>query len=181
MSEQILKALMQLFAIIARPQSNRHDRRTVVEVFLKRQLNEDIGQQYLKVFDEYYAIQQFKQAETSRTKKRTSASSVRVLLICTEINEELTQKQKIFVLVQLLEFVKSDIPVIEAITDQEIEFINTVSDLFKVSREELDLICDFVLKSSDLKPNSDKIVLINNKKALKFEAHRHIYSESMDG
>ena len=181
MSEQILKALMQLFAIIARPQSNRHDRRTVVEIFLKRQLNADIVQQYLKVFDEYYAIQQIKQAETSRTKKRTSASSVRVLLICTEINEELTQKQKIFVLVQLLEFVKSDIPVIEAITDQEIEFINTVSDLFKVSREELDLICDFVLKSSDLKPNSDKIVLINNKKALKFEAHRHIYSESLDG
>jgi ABC transport system ATP-binding/permease protein len=181
MSEQILKALMQLFAIIARPQSNRHDRRTVVEIFLKRQLNSDIVQQYLKAFDEFYAIQQKKQAETGRTKKRTSSNSVRVLLICTEINEELTQKQKIFVLVQLLEFVKSDIPVVEAITDQEIEFISTVSDLFKISREEFNLIRDFVLNSLDLKPNSAKIVVINNKKTVDFGATRHIYSESLDG
>jgi ABC transport system ATP-binding/permease protein len=181
MSEQILKALMQLFAIIARPQSNRHDRRTVVENFLKRQFNSDIVDQYLKVFDDFYAIQQQKQAEITRTQKTTAASSVRVLLICTELNEELTQKQKIFVLVQLLEFVKSDIPVIEAITDQELEFITTVTDLFKVPREEFNLICDFVLSPLDKKLNSNKIVVINNKKELEPSTTRHIYSESLDG
>jgi ABC-type multidrug transport system ATPase subunit len=181
MSEQILKALMQLFAIIARPQSNRQDRRTVVENFLRRQLNAELVQQYLKFFDEYYAIQQQKQSETARSKKRTAASSVRVLLICTELNEELTQKQKIFILVQLLEFVKSDIPVIEAITDQELEFLTTVSDQFKVPREEFDLICEFVLYPLDQTPTSNKIVVINNKKELKFGATRHIYSEALEG
>ena len=39
MSENILKALMQLFAIIARPESNATDRRVIVESFLKQQLN----------------------------------------------------------------------------------------------------------------------------------------------
>ena len=53
MSEQILKALMQLFAIIARPDSSSGDRRTVVEAYLQKQLNQEIVQEYLKVFDEY--------------------------------------------------------------------------------------------------------------------------------
>ena len=42
MSEKILKALMQLFAIIARPESSEKDRRIVVEAFLRRQLNEEL-------------------------------------------------------------------------------------------------------------------------------------------
>ena len=41
MSERILKALMQLFAIIAHPTSDESDRRVIVESFLKRQLNQE--------------------------------------------------------------------------------------------------------------------------------------------
>ena len=51
MSEKILKALMQLFAIIARPESNTTDRRSVVESFLKRELNQELVKEYLKIFD----------------------------------------------------------------------------------------------------------------------------------
>ena len=52
MSEQILKALMELFAIIARPANNEligEDRRPVVESFLHRQLNQDLVSEYLTV------------------------------------------------------------------------------------------------------------------------------------
>ena len=54
MSEKILKALMQLFAIIARPQGNDSDRREIVELFLRRQLNEELVKEYLEIFDEFY-------------------------------------------------------------------------------------------------------------------------------
>ena len=145
MSEQILKALMQLFAIIARPQSSRFDRRTVVENFLSRQINNELVQEYLKIFDEFYVINQNKLVETNLNKKWTSSSSVRVLLICTELNEELTLKQKVILLVQLLEFVKSDISEEKEITKQEHEFISTVAEIFKINEEEYSLIRDFVL------------------------------------
>jgi ABC transport system ATP-binding/permease protein len=181
MSEQILKALMQLFAIIARPQSSRNDRRTVVENFIRRMLNAELVQEYLKVFDEYYAVHQNKHTESTRSKKRTSSNSVRVLLICTEINEELTQKQKIFVLIQLLEFVKSDLPVMEQITGQELEFLTTVADVFKIVRNEFELIHNFVLNAPDKLPDSDKIVIIDNQKDFKHNYIRHIYSESLAG
>ena len=102
MSEKILKALMQLFAIIARPDSSRSERQTVVESFLVRQLNQEIAQEYLKVFDEYYTLYQEKQSDSSKRIRRISSSSVRVLKICTAINEELAQPQKIIVLIQLL-------------------------------------------------------------------------------
>lgn len=130
MSESILKALMQLFAIIAHPEDDLGDdgtdgdRRVVVESFLRQQLNQDLVREYLKVFDYYYDIHQEKQSEKSKTKKRTSSSSVRVLKICTQINEELTQQQKVVVLVRLLEFVKTEEG---TVTEQEMAFISTVS------------------------------------------------------
>ena len=172
---------MQLFAIIARPQSNGRDRRTVVENFLNRLLNADLVQAYLKSFDDYYSIHQKRSLESSRSRKRTASSSVRVLLICTEINEELTQKQKIFVLVQLLEFVKSDLPAIESVTDQELEFLTTVAEVFKIPKEEFKLIHDFVLSSLDNLPSSNKIVIINNERNFKHSQVRHIYSDALEG
>jgi len=50
MSEKILKALIQLFAIIARPQSSDSDRRVVVEAFLRGLLNEELVNEYLSIF-----------------------------------------------------------------------------------------------------------------------------------
>jgi len=47
MSEKILETLMQLFAIIAKPQSNDSERRGVVEAFLKRMLNQEKAKEYL--------------------------------------------------------------------------------------------------------------------------------------
>jgi len=52
MSERILKALMQLFAIIAPPDSEAAERRRVVGSFLKQQLNQELVDEYLKFFDE---------------------------------------------------------------------------------------------------------------------------------
>ena len=51
MSEKILKALMQLFAIIASPESSLDDRRAVVESFLIKQLNKELADEYLQVYD----------------------------------------------------------------------------------------------------------------------------------
>ncbi len=178
MSEKILKALMQLFAIIARPESNRTDRRTVVESFLKRQLNQEIVQEYLKVFDEYYRIHQEKQKDTSKKKRLISSSSVRVLKICTAINEELVQQQKIIVLIQLLEFVKSDI---NEVTDQEMEFVKTVAETFNVPEEEFERIKEFVLFSFDKIPDSPNLLLIDSNDESSGRNRKHIHIKSLQG
>jgi NAD(P)H-nitrite reductase large subunit len=139
MSERILKALMHLFAIIASPESNEEERKQVVGEFLKQQLNTEQVEEYLKVFENYYRIYQAKQSRKGKKNKSISVSSVKVLKICNEINKELTRKQKVIVLYNLFEFIKSDF---EEVTEQELEFIKTVSDEFFIPEDEYKRIKD---------------------------------------
>ncbi|MFO7827044.1 MAG: ATP-binding cassette domain-containing protein [Bacteroidales bacterium] len=177
MSEQILKALMQLFAIIAHPTSDAKDRRSIVEYFLRRQLNQETVKAYLKVFDDYYQIHQEKLSEKGKRKKRTASSSVRVLKICTQINEELTQRQKHVVLVQLLEFVKSG----EEITEQEMAFVTTVADSFHIPQEEYQEIEDYVFFGYDKIPDTKKLLIIDNNKNFQHERVFHTEHPSLEG
>ncbi|OFX19937.1 MAG: hypothetical protein A2033_19010 [Bacteroidetes bacterium GWA2_31_9] len=179
MSERILKALMQLFAIIAPPESNATDRRSVVESFLKQLLNQELVKEYLKVFDEYYDVYQKKQTEgTTKKKKNISLSSVKVLKICTAINEELTQKQKLVVIVRLLEFIKSDF---QEISEQELEFVETVADAFHIDLEEYSRVKSFVLNEFQEIPNTNRLLLIDDKENVVNDQIKHIQSHALQG
>lgn len=179
MSERILKALMQLFAIIAPPESNQADRRAVVESFLKQLLNQELVKEYLKVFDEYYDVYQKKNAEgTTKRKKSISLSSVKVLKICTAINEELTQKQKLIVLVRLLEFIKADF---QEISDQEHEFVETVADSFHIPIEEYQRVKSFVLNEFNEIPDTNRVLLIDEKDSTSNDNIKHIQAIGLSG
>jgi ABC-type multidrug transport system ATPase subunit len=176
MSEKILKALMELFAIIASPDGNGKDRRSVVQSFLNRQLNQELVKDYLKIFDSYYEKHLILQQE--RGNKRIGADSVKVLRICNEINKELAQKQKFIVLVQLFEFVKSSNG---EITDQEFAFVTAVSDSFYIPSEEFLLIRDFTLNTFSNIPDNRHLLVVNNKRNAPKGENKHIYSEFLAG
>jgi ABC transport system ATP-binding/permease protein len=178
MSEQILKALMQLFAIIARPESNSTDRRTVVESFLRRQLNEELVLEYLTIFDEFYSVQQDKSRDTEKHRSVISASSVKVLKITNKINEELTQEQKFIVLFQLFDFVRIDSDII---TQQEKEFIDTIADSFHISFEEYREISEFVQHDFKMVPDSSNIMIVDSNSDFYHPKVKHFYSEAMTG
>ena len=180
MSEQILKALMQLFAIIAQPDGNQFDRRSIVRSFLKRQLNQELVDAYLQVFDKFYNEYQDKQRinEEKKKQKGLAANSVRVIKICTAINEELTQKQKIIVLSQLFEFAKSEN---NDISQLELEFILTIAEVFNIPDEEHIRMKEFIVNSFDELLNSDKILVIDGNKDFSHPRVKHLYKESMEG
>ena len=102
MSERILKALMQLFAIIARVDGVTNSGRVIVQSFLKQQLNQELVDQYLRLFDEFLESHHQVSKKKDGSAKRTSMNSVKVLKICTQINAELTQTQKVVVLIRLI-------------------------------------------------------------------------------
>ncbi len=168
---------MQLFAIIARPESNESDRRDVVESFLKRQLNKELVAEYLKVFDGFYQVHQKKQQEKQKQKRRISSSSVRVLKIGTEINEELTQSQKAVVLFQLLEFASSEE---ETITKQELEFIKTVSDTFNFKNSEFEDFRGFVLNPFPDIPISPNVLLIDGNSKTSTRQIKHVHAPGVE-
>jgi ABC transport system ATP-binding/permease protein len=177
MSEKILKALMQLFAIIARPQSNDSDRRGVVEAFLKRQLNQELVKEYLGFFDGYFQEAQERQKKSNQD-RRTSAISVRLLKICNDINDQLTQDQKIIVLVQLLEFCKSEG---SEVSQLELEFIQSVSESFNVDQTEHILIKNFILNPFLSVPKSNNILIIDNRALHEDSEVKHLYNKDVKG
>ena len=131
MSERILRALMQMFAIIAKVDGINNTGRQIVQSFLKSQLNLEQVETYLKIFDEYLESHQNTSKKKEGAAKRTSLNSVKILKICTQINQELEQPQKVIVLIRLLEFIHSS----NEISEQENEFVITVADTFNISNE----------------------------------------------
>jgi len=173
MSESILKALMQLFALIARPNSNEDSRRPLVKLFLNQQLNRELVQEYLIIFDNYYHIHQKK--TNRKLNKRIASSSVRILTICTLINKELTLKQKIIVVIRLLEFINSE----GQASEQEFEFVKTVAETFNIEHDEYKRLEYFVLNSKDTIPEIENILVIH-KNNPKNKNVKYLHSKSLD-
>lgn len=178
MSERILKALMHLFALIARPESNAEERKQVVGQFLKQQLNAKLVNDYLKVFDYYYKIYQEKQSKKKKRAKSIAVSSVKILKICTEINHDLTLKQKIVVVYNLFEFIKADF---EEVTEQELEFVQTVSETFHIPMDEYKRLNGFVLYPFDKNPNSSRILIVDDNKDFSHPKVKHLFKEGLNG
>lgn len=170
---------MELFAIIARPDeysSEGGDRRTVVESYLQRILNQELVEGYLAIFDRFYARHQ--SLVNSRGAKRIGPDSVKLLRICDQINHELTQKQKLIVLIHLFEFVYSDKA---EISKQEFEFIKTVADSFHIESEEHDLIRDFTIKEAGQPPASPRFLIVDNREEESENDRKHLASKQFKG
>jgi ABC transport system ATP-binding/permease protein len=133
MSEEILKALMQLFGLIAKQDGGAESNETVyVRNFLEQQLNPEAVQEYFTLFLEYSTDdRQAKEGEeTGKVQLTSMKDSVRILSICKKINKQLNREQKVVVLVRLYELVNAD----RKFTEQRMAIINTVADVFKLTK-----------------------------------------------
>jgi ABC-type multidrug transport system ATPase subunit len=176
MSERILRALMQLFAIIAKVDGVTNTGRNIVQSFLKQQLNQELVDKYLALFDEYLESHHQVSKKKDGTAKRTSVNSVKVLKICTEINKELEQDQKVIVLIRILEFIVSS----AEISEQEYEFVSTVADTFNISMEEFGNLKSFVEDKPSIYPDASHLLVINNDTAFGRQHTKQVICDSFN-
>ncbi|WP_289053849.1 ATP-binding cassette domain-containing protein [Carboxylicivirga marina] len=177
MSEEILKALIQLFALIAFPRTEIKSRRFIVKSFLNQQLNNRLVEEYLQLFDRLHEQHEQRLSDKDKFRKRHSASSVKVLKIATEINEALTYYQKLIVLIQLIEFLNIDI----GMSDYEREFIETVAQTFNLPEQEYQLIINFITSSFSDIPESNSVLIVDNNPYHEQANFRHLYWENLKG
>ena len=175
MSPKILRALMQLFALIATPELVKGGRRNIVRSFLQELLNNELVSNFINIYDKFVA-QYTKRRNKSNPNKLLSVSSVKLLTICILLNEELTQQQKIVVLIKLLEFIKIE----STISEQAFEFVSVVSESFKIPDEEFVAIQNFILDGKDVFENPEKILVINSLKK-DYEKIKHLHIEGLRG
>ncbi|HEY5470688.1 MAG TPA: ATP-binding cassette domain-containing protein [Bacteroidales bacterium] len=179
MSEKILETLMQLFAIIAKPQSNDSERRGVVEAFLKRLLNLELVQKYLSIYDKEYDEAR-KKLEKSSAERREGAIAIRIRKLCKEINEQgqLDQEQRIVVVIQVLEFCKSGG---QDVSQLELGFINALAEGLNITTEEYDIIERFVLNPFTKIPATPDLLIINGIKDFDHKKAKHVFKDLLKG
>jgi ABC transport system ATP-binding/permease protein len=177
MSEEILKALTQLFAIITKQDGGvtENERQFVIN-FFQQELDQDTIKEYLELYDTYSGYKRQGTSDEDEKNKLTSVrDSVKTLGICKKINKTLTQKQKAVVLTKLLEIVGSD----KNFTPQRMEIINTVSTVFNIVQDEYKLIETFVISEKVTDLNFADILLVDalSAKSADLQKHAHAHLE----
>jgi ABC-type multidrug transport system ATPase subunit/uncharacterized tellurite resistance protein B-like protein len=157
MSEEILKALMELFALIVKQDGGiLMNEREYVSDFLNKQLSKEAVEEYLSLFDEH-AGQVIKKDVVKESLAPSVKDSVKILGICKKINRTLNQEQKVVVLMRLYELVNAD----RQFTLQRMNIINTVAEVFKISAEEFAATEQFVKNNDPEKLNNPAILVLN--------------------
>jgi len=200
MSKKILKALMQLFAIISpfeiiiegeQQDREKEERKRAVKTFLERLLNQEQVDSFMAVFDGYYEkyIQELQvrldkagdltQEQIEKLVRRIYARrAVKVLTICDDINMELDQGQKIIFLFQLLEFIKGESG---KPGKQELAYVDTVADTFMLPRNDYQLARSFVLSDQKLRDASGFLYVNGHKEKAPGKRARHLFREHLTG
>lgn len=164
MSETLLEALMQLFALLTDIRKERQTGRAYSRVkdFLSRQFSSEYVDQYLGRFEVY--LNRYHSEVGSNNQelkdKQSSDNLNRILNIATKINTELEQEPKIVLFSQLLDFLKKD----EEIRDDEIRLVDLLADCFKIEPSDYQNLKAFILKEPLEVPNKSELLLITGEK-----------------
>ncbi len=178
MSEEILKALMQLFGLIAKQDGGVEANETeYVKTFLKQQLNAEAVEEYYSLFLKFSKDSKLpKEEEEGKVKLTSMKDSVKILGICKKINKKLNKEQKVVVLLRLYELVNAD----RKFTEQRMAIINTVADVFKLPKEEINAIETYTVNNDLSKLDIEDVLLVNHESPL-LEYSKHIQSGEIDG
>lgn len=171
MSEEILKALTQLFAIITKQDGGvTVGERQFVINFFQTELDQDSVKEYIDLYDQFSGYG--KEDEEGKSKLTSVKDSVKTLGICKKINKTLTQKQKVIVLIKLLELVSTD----KNFTPQRMEIINTVSTVFNIVQDEYQLIESLITTDAASSLNFADILILNSDHEVEQgKLHKHVH------
>ena len=181
MSEKILKALLQLFAIIAKGDSvgngDRPENSLPLERFLRKQFSPEIALAHMARYHAFVQAFHASGGESRSGRKRTSLNSVKVLKICTQVNEELNQRQKFVVLVHLLEFIVAN----GEVSAQENDFVATVAETFNIGQQDFNRCKVFVEQNTKERQDATHLLYINAAVENTFDSAKHLHAHGLEG
>ena len=160
MSEEILKSLTQLLAIVA-SQDNiiTESERNYVINLLGQDLDPESLNRYIEEFDQLTSnLRQIPGREKEDPFRQLSVKeTVQTLAVCNKINRTLEQKQKILLLIKILQLIAVD----SNFTLQKQKIIETISAVFNITERELEVIKAFVFHRPGMPVNFEEILLVS--------------------
>ncbi len=167
MSEQILKAIIQLLAIVAKEDDLTKDEKRAIEDFLLESVSHEDAKRYMKFFK--------KLVDESIASAADEIS--RINKICDQINAEQTIQKKTIIILDLIELIAAD----KHISDRENELVYHISDRLNIDKKRTDLIKAFVTINDRNKINSSNVLIIDDGQETVPEKCKHIKVNDLEG
>ena len=165
MSEKVLKAILQLLALIAREDGVTEEEEQTVVHFLREEVSRQDIDTYLNLFRKYVILFD-EQPNTDSLEK-----------ICERINREQSNNQKAIIIVRLMEMVIAD----GQVSSKENELIYEISKQLYFSDKITDLIKQFVLATTATTIDSENMLLIEDKKEKSSKPTKKMRMANLDG
>lgn len=170
MSEPLLKAILRLFAVVAREDDVTHQEREQIRIFLDEHLSQSAVESYLKIFDEYIQDLPPKSGELTAELDQLNES-------CKEVNPDLTQKQKIVIILEIINIIQAD----GDISDRERELVNAIGENFKIPPSEIEAIRTFVLGQNATQLDHAQILIVDSSASDLFKRSHHLQRSHLIG
>ncbi len=165
MSEGLLKTIIRLLVIVAKEEGVvSESEKESVRNFLYENLSREDTVNYLKILDQYV-----KDIDTSKD------DYSQIEQITSDINHELTQQQKLVVMVRLMELIIAD----EKITKRETILLSLIGKHFKFDEEVVKGIKQFVLTKDSDEYSDEYSVVVSGTECP--DKPKHIFLENLKG
>lgn len=180
MSEELLKAIVQLFAIVAKERITDDERANIKE-FLSLHLSQEAVRVHLKLFDEFVKSNSAVAATDLGNVDEETAQFVddwaRIMQISKQVNQALTMQQKAVMVTKIIELVFAD----GQISERQGNLIFYIGEALKIPLKDLQAMRTFVLGQDTEELNLKNILIIDEGSGELHHAGPRIVSKNLTG
>lgn len=160
MSEELLKAIVQLFAIVAKERIT-DDERANIRDFLSLHLNQEGTRYYLNLFDEFVKANRKTSGAELVTMDDETAQFVddwaHIMQISKKVNQALTMQQKAVIVIKIIELVYAE----GHISERQENLIFYIGEALKIPMKDIQAMRTFVMGQDVEELNSKNILIID--------------------
>ena len=178
MTNPALKSIVKLFALFSNIESDTDLTKvaSLLEFYLASYIQNSYINEFLEMFNFYNT--QFKSEKNKDFFKNISMKSVKTLRTVDIINKELNQKEKIYLLVHLIEILKYK----QEISVDEFDFLKTIAFSFNISENNFEDLKKYILQSCNDLTNQENILIVSNKAThISDTDMKYIQRENLEG
>ncbi len=158
MSEELLKAIVQLFAIVAKERITDDERANIKE-FLSLHLNQELTRYYLSLFDDFCKANKRIATATDPSLDLDTQEFVddwaQIMQIVKKVNQALTMPQKAVLVIKIIELVFAD----HELSERQSNLIFYIAEALKIPPKDFRAMKAFVI-GEDIEELASKSILI---------------------
>jgi ABC-type multidrug transport system ATPase subunit len=180
MSEELLKAIIQLFAIVAKERIT-DDERNNIKDFLSLHLSQEAIRYHLNLFDEFIkSNRKASAAELGNVDQETMEfvdDWAKIMQIAKKVNQALTMQQKAVLVIKIIELVFAD----GHISERQGNLIFYIGEALKIPLKDLQAMRTFVIGQDSEELNLKNILIVDEGSGELNHAGPRIISKNLTG